>query len=229
MFEAEAKGLSLLTLSDSFTIPQVIKFGNMDEQAYLIMEYIPSGAKLNSFWLEFSKQLAKLHWTSAPKFGLDHHNYIGSLEQKNNWRDEAAPFYISERLEPQFEMARVNGYLFSNLDTMYKNISKVIPKEPPSLIHGDLWNGNYLISPTGQPVLIDPAVAYAPREMDLAMMSLFGGFPPVVFSVYHEIFPLVENWEERVSLWQLYYLLVHLNLFGKGYLSRVEEIVKSYT
>jgi fructosamine-3-kinase len=97
------------------------------------------------------------------------------------------------------------------------------------LIHGDLWNGNYLISELGEPTLIDPAVAYAPREMDLAMMQLFGGFPSDVYSSYNEEFPLIENWKDRTPIWQLYYLLVHLNLFGSGYFQQVNSIVKRYS
>ena len=112
---------------------------------------------------------------------------------------------------------------------IYSQISEEIPDEAPSLIHGDLWNGNYMVSNKGEPTLIDPAVAYAPREMDIAMMHLFGGFPQDVYSIYNEQFPLVENWKDRISLWQLYYLLVHLNLFGSSYLSQVKGIIKRYS
>jgi fructosamine-3-kinase len=104
----------------------------------------------------------------------------------------------------------------------------VIPEERPSLIHGDLWNGNYLIAKEGKPVLIDPAVSYGIREMDLAMMHLFGGFSEEVYNVYHELSPLQAGWQDRTSLWQLYYLLVHLNLFGSGYLSQVQTAIKRY-
>lgn len=229
MFEAEAEGLSILKASESFRIPEIINCGIESEQAYLLLENIEQGAISNRFWTDFAEQLAKLHRSSNSKFGLDHSNYIGSLTQRNSHHDVASEFYIDERLEPQFSSVRKQGYPFSNLDSFYKNISEIIPKENPSLIHGDLWSGNYLVSSKGEPVLIDPAVAFAPREMDLAMMQLFGGFPAKVFSIYNEIFPLTENWESRIPLWQLYYLLVHLNLFGSGYLSRVEQIVKSYS
>lgn len=229
MFEAEVKGLLLLTGSNSFAIPKVAAHGIEGDHSYLIMEYIAPGVPQQGFWIEFAQQLAKLHGMRTQNFGLDHSNYIGSLTQQNNWQMDAAQFYICERLEPQFEMASERAFQFSNLNSFFKNISEVIPREPPSLIHGDLWSGNYLVSAAGQAVLIDPAVAYAPREMDLAMMSLFGGFPSEVVETYHELFPVTENWENRVSLWQLYYLLVHLNLFGSGYLSRVQEILKSYT
>jgi len=229
LFETEAKGLSLLAHSKSFKTPTVINFGETDEQIYLLLEYIIPGTKPVNFWLKFSELLAKLHKNDSPRFGLDYPNFIGSLNQENNWHATASEFYICERLEPQFKMAQDKGFLFSNLDSFFKTLSEEIPNESPSLIHGDLWNGNYLVSSSGQPVLIDPAVAYAPREMDLAMMQLFGGFPSEVTSIYNEIFPITENWKERVSLWQLYYLLAHLNLFGGSYLSQVQSILKRYT
>jgi fructosamine-3-kinase len=229
MFEAEAKGLSILKTSESFKIPEIINFGIEGKQSYLLLENIEQGNISNRFWPDFAEQLARLHMSTNSKFGLDHSNYIGSLPQRNNHHDVASEFYVDERLEPQFMLARDQGYHFSDLNSFYKNISEIIPPENPSLIHGDLWSGNYLVSSKGEPVLIDPAVTFAPREMDLAMMQLFGGFPTQVFSIYNDIFPLTENWESRIPLWQLYYLLVHLNLFGSGYLSRVEQIVKSYS
>lgn len=229
MFEAEAKGLQLLEATKSFKIPKVIALGEMDSYSYLIIEYISPGRPSTNYWHDFAEKLTALHKTSQPQFGLDHDNYIGSLTQYNKPAATASEFYILQRLEPQLKLAIEKGFSFSNLDRFFKNIAEVITNEVPALIHGDLWNGNYLISEKGNAVLIDPAVAYAPREMDLAMMQLFGGFPSEVFSTYIEIFPLTENWKERISLWQLYYLLVHLNLFGVGYLSQVKNIIKKYS
>jgi fructosamine-3-kinase len=138
-------------------------------------------------------------------------------------------FYISQRLEPQLKLAFEGGFKFGNLKGFFKNISEEIPEESPSLIHGDLWSGNFLVAHNGDPALIDPAVAFAPREMDLAMMKLFGGFSEEVFMTYNSIFPLCEGWKERTAIWQLYYLLVHLNLFGSGYWSQVKFILKRYS
>jgi len=229
MFEKEAKGLQLLEASHSFIIPKVIETGTSGSYAYLLLEYIAPRSKHSDFWPTFGRQLASLHGTTQDTFGLDHSNYIGSLVQHNGDHNEAGSFYISERLEPQLKLAIQRGFSFANLDLSLKHISEAIPKESPALIHGDLWNGNYLVSSMGTPVLIDPAVAYAPREMDLAMMLLFGGFPSEVISEYNNEFRLNEDWENRVPLWQLYYLLVHLNLFGAGYLSQVQNVLRSYT
>jgi Fructosamine-3-kinase len=207
----------------------VLASGIYKDRSYLILEYIAPGNPASTFWSQFAENLAKLHHTTQPHFGLDHDNYIGSLPQSNKMEITASEFYINQRLEPQLKRARDSGFSFSNLDRFFTTISEVIPNEVPSLIHGDLWNGNFLISEKGDAALIDPAVAFAPREMDLAMMQLFGGFPSEVFSMYNEHFSLTENWKERTSLWQLYYLLVHLNLFGAGYLLQVNAILKKYS
>lgn len=228
MFAAEAKGLKLLSESSNFKIPKVIGAGKIENSSYLLLEYISSGQPNSNFSELFAQKLSSLHKTTQKEFGLDHDNYIGSLPQKNDCRDSASDFYITQRLEPQFKMASERGFEFNNLKQFYKNVSEEIPNEPPSLIHGDLWSGNYMVSEKEQPVLIDPAVAFAPREMDLAMMKLFGGFSDEIFNIYNSAFPLKSGWKERISLWQLYYLLVHLNLFGLGYLSRVKFTVNKY-
>jgi fructosamine-3-kinase len=229
MFETEAKGLNLLSSSNSFRIPEVISVGEIDNQSYILMEFIDSGSATNTFWDKFANCLVSLHKNTHESFGLDHSNYIGRLPQYNFEESIASDFYIQQRLVPQFKMSFDKGYVFKDLDRFYSIISEEIPNEAPSLIHGDLWNGNYLISDKGEPSLIDPAIAYAPREMDLAMMKLFGGFSSDVYSMYNERFPLPDQWEERTKLWQLYYLLVHLNLFGSGYYHQVHTIVKQYS
>lgn len=229
MFEKEAKGLQLLFDTQTFRIPKVINYGEANGTSYLLLEFIHSTSKKPTFWEDFGRQLAKLHQTTQAVFGLDHDNYIGSLPQYNVCKiTNAAQFYIEKRLEPQFKLAIEKGFSFKKLSTFYKNIENEIPNESPALIHGDLWNGNYLVDNSGTPCLIDPAVAFAPREMDLAMMQLFGGFPDVVFTTYDTVFPLEKSWKNRVDLWQLYYLLVHLNLFGNSYYQSVSSIFAKY-
>jgi fructosamine-3-kinase len=229
MFSSERQGLELLEQTNTFHIPKVIGQGIIEDDSYLLLEYIPSAARKNDFWTDFGDNLARLHKHSQDSFGLDIDNYIGSLPQPNSWAETAAEFYITQRLEPQFKMARDSGRLTFETNGFYKNVSEIIPDEPPALIHGDLWNGNYMVDDKGEPVLIDPAVAYSIREMDLGMMQLFGGFPEEVFSAYNEVYPLVSGWRERTSLWQLYYLLVHLNLFGSGYLGQVRSAIAKYS
>ncbi len=227
MFEAEAKGLQYLLHSNTFVIPKVIGFGELEDIAFLILEYIDSKRQVNNFWEIFGRKLAILHQKNQPYFGFEQDNYIGSLPQYNTMCDSVSEFYIAYRLEPQFRLAKQNGFSFPNLDTFYETIEAKIPNEKPSLVHGDLWSGNFMIDKNGMPCLIDPAVAYAPREMDIAMMHLFGGFDSLLFDSYNEIFPLTANWKNRLPIWQLYYLLVHLNLFGSSYYQRVKNTIKT--
>ncbi len=229
MFEAEKLGLGKLLKPGVIDIPKPIKTGNEDQYSYLILEHKESAPKNDDFWEVFGEQLAKLHRQTRDSFGLEKDNYIGSLPQYNEERDSAADFYIKMRLEPQIKMAAEKGFQLNITDRFFENCKNLIPDEPPSLVHGDLWNGNYIVNSDGMPCLIDPAVAFTPREMDLGMMKLFGGFDEILFKIYDENFPLEEGWKERVELWQLYYLLVHLNIFGSGYKAQVTNIIRRYS
>lgn len=229
MFEAEKLGLQILKATHSVDIPEAFSCGEISGNAFLILEYKAEGKPRENFWESFAEGLANLHKNTSKEFGFSSSNYIGSLPQHNENKKSAAEFYISQRLEPQFKMASKRGFSFKNLDRIFKSISEEIPEEPPALIHGDLWRGNYLVNENGLPCLIDPAVSFAPREMDLAMMKLFGGFPEKVFNIYSENFSLKSNYETRIPLWQLYYLLVHLNIFGSSYLPSVKEILNRFS
>lgn len=229
MFRAEALGLELLRTSKSFIIPQVIGHGTTEGYAYLLIDYVTQSKPNQDFWETFALNLVKLHKTSHENFGLDHDNFIAYLPQYNTKEGLGIDFYIKQRLNPQFNLAKSNGYNFGDLSSFYNNISSLIPEEKPSLIHGDLWNGNYLISENGNPVLIDPAVCFGSREMDIAMMQLFGGFPSKVFNQYYSMFPLIKGWKERILIFQLYYILVHVNLFGGSYFKQAKDIVNRFS
>ncbi len=228
MFEAEAMGLQKLKNTNTFKIPKVLHFGVLKDVSFLILEYIAATQPAANFWEVFGRKLAILHQHTESYFGFEENNYIGSLPQYNQSCESASEFYITQRLEPQFSLASQKGFSFSGINTFCKNISNEIPNEPSSFIHGDLWGGNYMIDKNGMPCLIDPAVAYAPREMDIAMMHLFGGFKSKLFEVYNEVFPMQKEWKERISIFQLYYLLAHLNLFGSSYYSRTKNIIDKY-
>lgn len=229
MFMKEANGLTALREKKTIDIPEVLGYGDFDQNTYLLIEYRESGKPSKEFWDLFGRQMAALHTNTRDTFGFTEDNYYGSLPQYNDACDTAVDFFISQRLEPQFRMAAENGYDFKNLDTFYQKVENLIPDEEPALIHGDLWSGNYLINSDNEPCLVDPAVAYAPREMDLAMMQLFGGFNDRLFSAYDEAFPLEKDWKERIKLWQLYYVLGHVNLFGGSYYNSAKGIISKYS
>lgn len=229
MFEAEKVGLRLLSNTKTFLIPEVKAVGSDQNTAFLILEYIQPDENASNFSTGLGINLARLHQHHSNYFGLDIDNYIGSLPQYNNKKDTAADFYVEQRLIPQFKLAKENGYSFDHLERFYANIIDEIPNEPASLIHGDLWKGNFLIASDGMACLIDPAVCFASREMDIAMMHLFGGFSQTVFDSYNETYALPPAWKDRLAIWQLYYLLVHLNLFGRSYYHQVNTVIKRYS
>ena len=232
MFELEAKGLKALGETGAFRTPQVLGIGYADDEAFLVLEWIESGKHEPSSWENFGHALALLHKHTNKRFGWEDDNYIGSLSQSNGHMRKWADFYIINRLDAQVELAFNAGLLgrdhMSLFNKLYPKLEQLIPQEPPALIHGDLWSGNFMVAAAGEPVLIDPAVYYGHREMDLGMMQLFGGFDAEVFRAYHANFPLEKNWEERIPLHQLYPLLVHVNLFGGGYVSLVERAIKPF-
>ncbi len=231
MFRTEAQGLALLGASQSIRTPKVYGHGSTDDgHAYLLLEYIAPGYRNRLFWERFGQGLANLHGNTSARFGFAHDNFIGRLPQANTRHDTWAAFYAEERLWPQMLLARELGYFDAGaerqLDRLCRNLAWRCPEEQPALIHGDLWSGNFLCDPEGQPVLIDPAACFAHREMDLAMSRLFGGFDPVFYAAYEAAWPLEPGFEQRLEIYQLYYLLVHVNLFGGGYVGQVLEILK---
>lgn len=209
--------------------PQITQINQIKQAHYYLMEYMPNQMKANDYWEIFGRQLALTHLTSADLFGLHFDNYIGQLEQLNAAKKpRAADFFIHNRLETQIELARNKGFHFKALDSFYKNIENLILDEKPALIHGDLWHGNLLSDEKGNPGVIDTACCFGPRAMDWAMMELFGGFDSSWIDSYHEVYPLPTSWKKHLGIWQLYYLLVHLNIFGKSYYNPCQEIITKY-
>lgn len=232
MFEKEAEGLRILEESGAIRVPRVLGTGQAEGTAFLLLEFIGEGGRTSRFWKNFGNALARLHRHTADCFGLSHGNYIGSLPQSNRRHDNWPEFFIMERLEPQARLALSEQALWNGADRdfgeLYKRIPDICPEEPPALIHGDLWSGNFIAAPENTPVLIDPAVSFSHREMDLAMSRLFGGFNPAFYEAYEDTYPCQPGLEERIDIYQLYYLLVHVNLFGGGYAQSVRRIVQHY-
>ena len=232
MLELEAMGLRTLASANTVKIPTVLGNGILDDKQYLLLEKIETGNASPNTWKILGAQLAKLHQHTQKQFGFDSHNYIGSLIQQNQGCNSWTEFLITQRLQPMLEMAINQGdvnYVEAKIfDGFFKRINELFPLEKPALLHGDLWSGNCLIDASQSPVLIDPAVYYGHREMDIAMMHLFGGFSPTTVQHYNEIYPLEKGWEKRLELHQLYPLLVHVNLFGRSYWERVRRIVEPF-
>ena len=229
MFQAEARGLAWLAEAGALRVPAVLAVGtHPTSPGFLVLELIRSGARRRDYDENLGRGLAALHRFGAAGFGLDHDNFIGRLPQRNVPHKTWAEFYRSRRLEPQLQRAVERGLASPSarrgLERIMATMEDLVgPPEPPARVHGDLWGGNLLVDQSGGPCLIDPAVYGGHREMDLAMMRLFGGFGPRVFEAYAEAYPLSPGHEQRVPLYQLYPLLVHVNLFGRSYLSSVEE------
>jgi fructosamine-3-kinase len=233
MFQAEARGLAWLAQAGALRLPRVLAVSPDAEPSFLVLELVRSAARRRDFDEELGRSLAALHRATPGAFGLDHDNFIGRLPQSNAEHARWADFYRAERLEPQLERAsrqgRASSALRRDFERLFARLDSLVgPEEPPARLHGDLWGGNLHVDPTGMPCLIDPAAYGGHREIDLAMMRLFGGFGERVFAVYDEAFPLAPGHAERVPLYQLYPLMVHVNLFGGGYQGSVERALKHY-
>ena len=234
MFPAEARGLAWLAEAGCIRVPQVIAVAAAgDAPGYLALELIESARRHADFDALLGRGLAALHRSGAPGFGLDHDNFIGRLPQSNRAQPSWPEFYWQERLRPQLERAvgagRLSGSVRKRFDQLAERLPELVgPAEPPCRLHGDLWGGNLHVDERGLPCLIDPAVYGGHREVDLAMMRLFGGFGQRVFDAYHEAFPLAPEYGERTALYQLYPLLVHVNLFGSSYAAQVARALEPY-
>jgi len=232
MFECEAVGLAALAQADAIRIPRVLAVGD----DALVLEAIQSAPRSPGFFRLFGEQFASLHAYRGPLFGFQSDNFIGSTLQVNvpvgggdSWPD----FFFERRLVFQVELAAQNEFGYELQQLLESGAPRIMDllaesDEPPSLLHGDLWSGNYMADEQGRPCLIDPAVYFGHREADLAMTLLFGGFEPDFYAAYDEALPLAPGHEERLKLYQLYHLLNHLNLFGTGYYEQCRQILQRY-
>ncbi|MDI6401954.1 fructosamine kinase family protein [Balneolaceae bacterium ANBcel3] len=235
MFEKEARGLELLRQHGSEVVVPKVEGVIADpaaHEALLILSFVEEGRPSGSFHDDFGAALADLHQTVSSRYGLDEDNYIGKLPQNNEWKEDWISFFIENRIMPQWEMARNSGFFQKKdqeaLDRFFTRISDLFPDEPASLLHGDLWGGNYLCNTQNKPVLIDPAVYYGHREIELAFTTLFGGFSSGFYDAYQSAWPLQPGFNKRTDLYNLYPLLVHVNLFGGSYAGQVSSILRPF-
>ncbi|MFN4082287.1 MAG: fructosamine kinase family protein [Bacteroidia bacterium] len=232
MFELEMKGLETLAAYSSFKIPKPIGSTEINNNSCLLMEYIDSSIKKPEFYELLGRKLAQMHMQHANKFGMEYNNYIGSLKQINIQESNWADFYIYKRLEPMMALCVKEGLLksdiFDKLSGLENFAKNEMPTENPCLLHGDLWSGNIIADDKGEPVLVDPSIYYGHREMDIAMTLFIGSFDEAFYSEYHNIYPLEPNWKKRIGFCLIYYYLVHLNLFGRPYLTKTLELINEY-
>ncbi len=232
MFEKESSGLQLLARQNVINLPTVLGRGKADGKNFLLLSYIHKHPPASNFWQTFGQSLAHLHRVSSPTFGLSHNNYIGRLPQNNEERDSWIDFFIEKRLEVQLGLAIYNGLVDQDFAKkfrlIYAQLPGLLPDEPPALLHGDLWSGNFMVGDQGLPFVYDPAVYFGHREIELAFTRLFGGFDRTFYQSYHEAFPLEAGFEQRIEIYNLYPLLVHVNLFGSSYLSGINQTLRRF-
>jgi protein-ribulosamine 3-kinase len=229
MFEAEAAGLDDLASSQSLRIPEALCSGIAGNDAFLLLEYIP--LKGSGDDEQFGAGLAAMHRSEEKQFGWQRDNTIGATPQANAWNDDWVRFWAEQRLGAQLELAAQNGAgrtLLQQGEALQAELPAFFSDYQPaaSLLHGDLWSGNYAFDDQRQAVIFDPAVYYGDRETDLAMTELFGGFSSTFYAAYNNAWPLDAGYATRKTLYNLYHILNHFNLFGGGYLSQAQGMIQ---
>ncbi len=232
LFAAESRGLAIISESGTIRTPKVLACTQNATTQILILEWVDEGLRTDAFWKRLGEQLARMHGISHSSFGLDHDNYMGALPQDNTPSPDWVGFFRERRLQPQVRMAESKGLLPSaacrHFDRLYEQLPDLFAPEPPALLHGDLWSGNFLCDDSGSPVLIDPAAYFGHRSVDLGMTTLFGGFEPAFYEAYDWHYPLPKGYREQWEIANLYPLLIHLNLFGMGYLSNILHTIQRF-
>ncbi len=235
MLERELEGLVALNQAATIRSARPLVCGSVPSQGkeFLITEYVERGSPRPGFSERFGRDLAQTHRNlPAERFGFHRDNYLGSTPQPNTWTSGWCDFWREHRLGFQLELSRRNGYSAVELQQPGSELMDQLQDriggadEPPCLLHGDLWSGNFLVDEQGRAVLIDPAVYYGSREAELAMCRLFGGFGAGFYRSYEEAWPLQPGASQRIEIYQLYHLLNHLNLFGAGYLSGCIDLLR---
>ena len=247
MFEAETLGLQQMAETQTIRVPQPICWGTEGNSAYIVLEWLDlRGGGGDRVWEDMGRKLAQMHKYIPPqhppglkggeegdfavvggRFGWDVDNTIGSTPQINQWTADWAEFWAEHRIGYQLKLANRRGGNFNRGESLLAAIPKLLEgyKPQPSLVHGDLWGGNASVTATGEPVIFDPAAYWGDREVDVAMTELFGGFSAAFYRGYNEVWLLDSGYEKRKTLYNLYHVLNHFNLFGGGYESQANQMI----
>jgi len=228
MFEAEAVGLEALAREGTPRLPKPYLWAD----DFLLIEDLEPAPRAEDFWPGLGRRLAALHDHTSPQFGFDRDNFIGRTPQPNPWTDDGYAFFAEQRLLFQARLARDGDLLPAadqrRVEAVARRLRDLVPDQPASLIHGDLWSGNVIAGPDGEACLIDPAAHFGWAEAELGMTELFGGFDADFYRGYLEVRRMAEGWRERLPLYNLYHLMNHLNLFGEGYLASVRRVLDRF-
>jgi fructosamine-3-kinase len=229
MFAAEALGLQQMYATQTITVPQAICWGTAGNSSFIVLQWLDLGTGSNSSWTAMGHQLAAMHRAVTNQgFGWSRNNTIGSTPQINTWMDNWADFFAEQRIGFQLKLAQRHGGNFPETNRVVDAVREQLADWQPqaSLLHGDLWSGNGAISRDGAPIIFDPATYYGDRETDLAMTELFGGFPGAFYDGYNEAWSLDRGYSQRKSIYNLYHILNHFNLFGGGYGNQAKTIIQ---
>lgn len=231
MFETEAEGLNEISATRTIRAPAPICAGVALDKAFLVLEFIDLCNREKGGEELLGRQLAEMHRITGSQHGWHRDNTIGATLQINTVTNNWLEFWRDRRLAPQLALAAHNGHngrLRHQAERLMARLDEFLAghNPPPSLLHGDLWSGNRAYSHSGEPVIFDPAVYYGDRETDLAMTELFGGFSATFYATYREAFPLDPGYSVRKTLYNIYHVLNHLNLFGGGYSGQAENMIK---
>ncbi len=229
MFEAEALGLKEIADSHTIRVPRPLCWGMAADRAYIVLDWIDLGDGGADAWYRMGQNLAAMHRVTCNRgFGWRQDNTIGATPQKNSWTPDWLTFYREQRLQYQFQLAQTRGGRFPRQGELLAALPDLLAHHDPApaLVHGDLWSGNAAVSRSGEPVILDPAPYYGDREVDIAMTELFGGFPAAFYEGYNAAYPLDAGYSRRKTLYNLYHILNHYNLFGSGYDSQANRMME---
>jgi protein-ribulosamine 3-kinase len=228
MFQREADGLRALAVPGGPRTPSPLLIG----PSFLLLEDLAPARPGKDYWPKFGGQVAAVHDRQSDRFGFDEDNYLGSSRQPNPWLEDGFEFFRRHRLVFQARVAEDGGRLSTEdrrkVERLGQRLPQLIPNQPASLLHGDLWSGNAIVGSAGEPAWIDPAAHYGWAEAELGMTTLFGRFPEQFYTAYQQARPMEAGWRERLPIYNLYHLLNHLNLFGLSYLPQVQSVLSRF-